>query len=197
MWLARLYLLNVALLIAHEIDAAYWLEWRLFGLPGGNQAFVAAHIPLIVLVIWGYERLRANTRTGNWLSLTVCFVGLFALASHAMILIIGRPEFREPGSMAILAAIGVVSGFQIPQTMRRLRRPRPVAAPAPGGEDMAGVDEFEADDAYDTENSHDLGIGHDSGIGYDDDRDFTVADVGAAPSTRPGEGLRRRPRRTR
>ena len=31
----RLYLANTALLIAHEIDSAYWKEWELFHLPGG------------------------------------------------------------------------------------------------------------------------------------------------------------------
>jgi hypothetical protein len=34
-------LLNLALLITHEIDSAFWKEWNLFGLPGGVQEFLA------------------------------------------------------------------------------------------------------------------------------------------------------------
>jgi uncharacterized protein DUF6713 len=32
-----LFLLNSTVLLTHQIDAAYWHEWNLFLLPGGNQ----------------------------------------------------------------------------------------------------------------------------------------------------------------
>lgn len=32
-----LFLLNSTVLFTHQIDAAYWHEWNLFHLPGGNQ----------------------------------------------------------------------------------------------------------------------------------------------------------------
>ena len=36
--LTLIYLINATLLIVHEIDSAYWEEWKLFGLPGGARA---------------------------------------------------------------------------------------------------------------------------------------------------------------
>jgi len=32
-----IYLTNSVLLINQEIDSAYWKEWKLFGLPGGDS----------------------------------------------------------------------------------------------------------------------------------------------------------------
>jgi hypothetical protein len=43
--LAKLYMLNLALLATHEIDSAYWHEWEMFHLPGGVQGFLAAGFP--------------------------------------------------------------------------------------------------------------------------------------------------------
>ena len=33
---ANLYVANLVVLIAHEIDSSYWHEWELFGLPDGR-----------------------------------------------------------------------------------------------------------------------------------------------------------------
>lgn len=35
--------MNAALLVTHEIDAAYWKEWELFGLPGTEGGFLVLH----------------------------------------------------------------------------------------------------------------------------------------------------------
>ncbi|MFA9496698.1 MAG: DUF6713 family protein, partial [Candidatus Bathyarchaeota archaeon] len=51
--LTLIYLINATLLIVHEIDSAYWEEWKLFGLPGGLQGFLLIHIPLIALILYG------------------------------------------------------------------------------------------------------------------------------------------------
>ncbi len=37
--LVWLYLGNILMLIVHEIDSAYWEEWKLFRLPGGESVF--------------------------------------------------------------------------------------------------------------------------------------------------------------
>ncbi|MBT8228214.1 MAG: hypothetical protein HKP61_02135 [Dactylosporangium sp.] len=116
-----LYLINISLLIAHEIDSAYWMEWEMFGLPGGNGGFFALHIPLVALFVWGYGRVIAATRAGFWLSLLTCVAGFFAFGIHATFLVAGYTQFREPASLALLAAIAVVSGFQTPATIRRMR----------------------------------------------------------------------------
>lgn len=125
MALRWLYLLSVSLLIAHEIDSAYWMEWRLFELPGGSAGFFAANLPLIALFIWGYERVCADSRAGWWLSLMLPVIGLFICGTHATFLIAGSPDFRTPASLALLAALAVAAGWQLPLALRQLRPEAP------------------------------------------------------------------------
>ena len=52
-----LYLLGATVLITHEIDSAYWHEWKLFGIPGGIQAFVDLNLVLVILILYGHQAL--------------------------------------------------------------------------------------------------------------------------------------------
>jgi len=53
-----LYILNFALLFTHEIDSAFWQEWKLFGIPGGIQVFLVLNFLLLLVALWGF---RANS----------------------------------------------------------------------------------------------------------------------------------------
>jgi hypothetical protein len=130
--LARLYALNAALLIAHEIDSAYWREWELFGLGGGGVGFVALHVPLVLLILWGFERLLAGARAGLWMSVVLGLAGLSALVIHGAFLLRGHAQFRTPESIGVLLAAAIVSMAQLILTARRLRvtRSAPAITPA-------------------------------------------------------------------
>ena len=125
----RLYPLTAALLIVHEIDSAYWREWALLGLPGGEPLFLVAHLPLVAAVLWGYGRLAAGARAGAVLSLALAVAGLAAGAIHGAFLAAGRPEFRAPTSLAVLIAAAALSAVQLPLAVRALR---PAAARGAG-----------------------------------------------------------------
>lgn len=103
----RLYWLTASLLIVHEIDSAYWREWELFGLPGGIGGFLAIHVALALLVLWGYERVIARARSGVWMSLAVGAAGVATAAIHGAFLARGGPEFRTPASIVVIAATAV------------------------------------------------------------------------------------------
>jgi hypothetical protein len=122
--LARLYALNAALLIAHEIDSAYWREWEMFGLSGDVGEFVLLHVPLVLLILWGFERLLAGARAGLWMSVVLGLAGLSALVIHGAFLWRGHVEFRTPASVGILLAAAVVSTAQLILTAQRLRATR-------------------------------------------------------------------------
>ncbi len=107
--LARVYLLNAALLTVHEIDAAYWHEWELFHLPGGVSGFLALHVALVLLVVWGYGRVLAGSRTGLWMSAMLAAAGILAVVVHGFSLLAGRPEFGTVASLCVLAAAGFLS----------------------------------------------------------------------------------------
>jgi len=62
--LKRLYWINAALLATHEVDSAYWKEWRVFHLPFGLGGFVLLHIALFLLAFWASNRwCEATGRT--------------------------------------------------------------------------------------------------------------------------------------
>jgi len=119
--LRALYVTNAALLVVHEIDSAYWREWDLLGLGGGEAAFLLLHLPLVALVVWGYGRLVEGARAGLVVSVLLAAAGLAAGAIHAAFLAAGHPEFRAPVSLGVLAATVLVSAIQASLTVRALQ----------------------------------------------------------------------------
>jgi hypothetical protein len=130
--LRKLYLANATLLVVHEIDSAYWSEWELLHVPGGVTGFLALHVVLVPVVVWGYGEVLAGSRTGLWLSLAVAMAGVFALVVHGWFLLQGRPEFRTTASIAVLIATGLVSVMQavVVASIWRRRVPRAPTAPS-------------------------------------------------------------------
>ncbi len=116
--LVNLYLLNLALLLTHEIDSAFWREWELFGIPGGIQTFLILNLVLIVIGLWGLKALAAGGRTGIGLSLVVALAGLLAVGIHTYFIVTGHPQFQTPASLAVLGGIFVLSSLQAVITLR-------------------------------------------------------------------------------
>jgi hypothetical protein len=97
-----LYLANAVLLINHEIDSAYWEEWKLFRLPGGIGGFLLLHFPLLLFVLYGLVLVDRQDPAGLWFSLALSLGGLFAFCIHSVFLAQGREEFRAPVSLVLL-----------------------------------------------------------------------------------------------
>ena len=55
--MARSYFWTMLCLILHQIDAAYWCEWKMFYLPGGVQGFLAFNLAAIAVVLAGYRQV--------------------------------------------------------------------------------------------------------------------------------------------
>ena len=106
MWdvLLWLYMTNATLLLVHEMDSAYWHEWELFRLPGGIAGFLVIHLPLVMVVFWGLVRLDRRSPAGLLMTLVLAAAGIFAFGVHMYFIRKGRPEFRTPVSIGILAA---------------------------------------------------------------------------------------------
>lgn len=107
------YLLNASLLVAHEIDSAYWHEWVLFGLPGGIQAFVLVHIPLMAVVLIGFRQVALWERGAKAGSFALAATGIGAYSIHTAFLVAGSPGFDTPVSKGLLWSILAVSLVQI------------------------------------------------------------------------------------
>lgn len=121
----HLYLANATVLLAHQVDAAYWQEWTLFGLPGGIQLFVLLNVPIVLAVLLGAERLPS--RAGHRLSALLAASGLFAAVFHSAHLLAGDEEFRTPVSLVLLAVTSLLSPLQL----LALRTQPPAHARAP------------------------------------------------------------------
>lgn len=108
-----LYILNLTLLICHEIESAYWQEWKLFKLPGGITGFVLLHIPLLLLLLWGIVQINEHSKIGIILSLILALAGIFAFAIHTYFIKIGKEGFNLKISITLLYMILIVSIIQL------------------------------------------------------------------------------------
>ena len=108
-----LYLINSILLINHEIDSAYWKEWKLFKIPGGITTFLILHFPILLLILYGLVLVYTKSFWGLVVSIVVSSGGLFALVIHTYFIKKGHDEFRKPISIFILVSMGIVSIAQL------------------------------------------------------------------------------------
>jgi hypothetical protein len=112
-----LYLINSVLLINHEIDSAYWNEWRLFRLRGGITVFLIIHFPLLFIILYGLVEVYKQSFTGLVLSVILSAGGIFAFSIHSYFIRKGNPEFSLPLSRLILIATLMVSLAQMAVTV--------------------------------------------------------------------------------
>lgn len=110
--LETLFSANAIVLLAHQIDAAFWHEWVLFGLPGGIQFFLLLNLPIIALVLYGQRSLALSRPSGKVVSWALAASGLFAAVFHGFHLLRGDEAFRLPFSLTLLVATFVLSVAQ-------------------------------------------------------------------------------------
>lgn len=117
-----LYLINAVTLIIHEIDSAYWKEWKLFRLPGGVAGFLLLHFPLLIPVLYGLVLVDRGVIAGLILSLLLGLGGLFAFSIHTYFIRRRREEFTTPVSLFILWVTLLISLAQLGVTLVILTR---------------------------------------------------------------------------
>jgi hypothetical protein len=128
----RLYLTNATVLLTHQMDAAYWHEWELFGLPGGLQLYLLMNLPIVWVVLSGARAQAQEGRSGLAHSWLLVGAGLFAVGFHGVHLLRGSEAFLLPVSLGLLAATLLLSTAQA-ATLRMLRQQaRSSSVPGPG-----------------------------------------------------------------
>lgn len=124
-WSINLYLLNFALLFAHEIDSAYWKEWELFGVLGGIQMFLVLNFLLLIVALTGFRQVLLGGVYENLFSLLLTASGILAFSIHSYFIQMGHTEFTLPASLVLLVLILIVSlvqGFVVFSEMRERRK---------------------------------------------------------------------------
>lgn len=111
--LTWIYLINLVFLINHEVESAYWKEWKLFRLPGGITGFLLIHFPLFFLFLLGLLLLQGQNFWGLVCSILLSMAGIFAFTAHMFFITRGGREFRLPVSIFILFSTLVLSVIQL------------------------------------------------------------------------------------
>ena len=115
--LNRIVLLNLALAIGHQVDAAYWREWEMFGLPGGIQLFAAINVLLFAGLLACLPPILARTPAGFYCSLGIAACSGVILPIHAGFALAGFDQFHLPVSIVLIVATFLVSAAQAALTV--------------------------------------------------------------------------------
>jgi hypothetical protein len=115
------YLLNLVFLILHEIDGAYWKEWRFFGSFGrslsdtaGLSVYLWAHVPIFVLLLYGLVSLDALS--GRIISILFSGFMICHFFLHAVFKKKGHAGFEPLSSRLIFAGSLAFSAIQLTVT---------------------------------------------------------------------------------
>jgi uncharacterized membrane protein len=116
------YLINATILINHEIDSAYWQEWKLLNIgdKNGINGFLILHIPVLFAVLLGLVLVYDDQFAGMIISLLLAAGGLFAFFFHFYHLRKGRPEFNTLISKGLIISTFIVSILQIILTIKQM-----------------------------------------------------------------------------
>jgi len=108
------YIANAVILINHEIDSAYWQEWKLLNPEDKNgiNGFLVLHFPLLFIILIGSVLIYDNRMAGYIISLVLSAGGIFAFIFHFYHLSKGNPLFNTLLSKAIIVSTLILSLFQ-------------------------------------------------------------------------------------
>jgi hypothetical protein len=90
--LDRVVILNLALVLAHQVDAAHWHEWEMFRLPGGIQLFAALNALIFVFLLSSVVPVIQRRRPGFGCSLAIAALCASVLPIHAGFALAGFPS---------------------------------------------------------------------------------------------------------
>jgi len=117
-----IYLINSVVLLIHEIDSAYWQEWKLINPneKNGINGFLILHIPMIFFILLGLVLVYEYKYTGLIISIILSSGGLFAFFFHFYHLRKGRSESNTILSKGILISALILSVFQLLLTIKQM-----------------------------------------------------------------------------
>lgn len=103
--------LNLALLATHQVDAAFWHEWDVFGVPGGIHFFLVFNVLAVLALALGLVTIAKQSKGARLASRLSAGLGLITVAIHAVFLVLDPVAFWDVLSIGILVAIGLNAGW--------------------------------------------------------------------------------------
>jgi hypothetical protein len=80
-----LYILNVSLLLLHEIESAYEKEWEILLLPGKITGFLLLHIPIVFIFFYGLYCIILYPQTRGIISIIIGIAGFIPFIVHKIV----------------------------------------------------------------------------------------------------------------
>ena len=79
------YILNVTLLLLHEIESGYEKEWEILKLPGKITGFLLMHIPIVFVFFYGLYCIIQYPQIRLIISLIIGISGFIPFLVHKII----------------------------------------------------------------------------------------------------------------
>jgi hypothetical protein len=83
--LVLFYILNVSLLILHEIESGFEKEWEILKLPGKITGFLLFHIPLLFIFFYGFYAIIQFPQSKTIISIIMGAAGFVPFLFHKII----------------------------------------------------------------------------------------------------------------
>lgn len=116
------FIANATVLCTHQIDAAFWHEWDLFHIPGGNQMNLLLNLPILASVFLAFWHVVSRSSHARFGHLYLVSLGILTVLIHTVFFSLGYPQFGQPVSLGLIAAAGILSMLQWVLVMRARRR---------------------------------------------------------------------------
>lgn len=115
----RWYLATLLALILHQIDAAFWQEWKMFHVPGGVQGFLVFNLLAVGALLHGYRQVLLSRPSARAYAALCGAVGVATAAIHLGFAATGHDEFHLPLSMLVILASLIAGTGLLVQSRQR------------------------------------------------------------------------------
>jgi hypothetical protein len=95
------YILNLMLLVLHEIESAYFKEWEILKLPGGITGFLLLHVPVLAVFFYGLAAISLASDLGLVIGIVAGAGGLLPILVHK-VLVRRKNAFHLPISIIVM-----------------------------------------------------------------------------------------------
>jgi hypothetical protein len=116
--LNKVVILNLALVLTHQVDGAYWHEWEMFQLPGGIQFNNFINILTFIALLYLFVPVVQRKASGMTCSLVIAAISALVLPIHVGFAIAGYQQFHLPFSIFIIVGTFLLSIVQVVLTHR-------------------------------------------------------------------------------
>ena len=111
--LNKVVILNLAFVLTHQVDGAYWHEWEMFQLPGGIQLNNFINTLTFVALLYLFVPVVQRKASGRICSLVISAISALVLPTHIGFAIAGYQQFHLPFSIFIIVGTFLLSILQV------------------------------------------------------------------------------------